>query len=138
MVGHTHKDIDALFGHVSMWLRKHDALTLSQVTWTLLKEGHGLLWFIIYHCQNNVLFSIDFLQGIKAAKADYVSTHIFTEMFDVKAWLSPHMESLHNHSHPHIFRFRKAVDGCCYMQYKHWRHSDWEPQSGHGIKILKV
>ena len=28
MVGHTHEDIDALFGHVSMWLRKHDALTL--------------------------------------------------------------------------------------------------------------
>ena len=28
MVGHTHEDIDALFGHISMWLRKHDALTL--------------------------------------------------------------------------------------------------------------
>lgn len=28
MVGHTHEDIDALFGHISVWLRKHDALTL--------------------------------------------------------------------------------------------------------------
>ncbi len=28
MVGHTHEDIDALFGRISMWLRKHDALTV--------------------------------------------------------------------------------------------------------------
>ena len=27
MVGHTHEDVDTLFGH--MWLRKHDALTLQ-------------------------------------------------------------------------------------------------------------
>jgi len=59
-------------------------------------------------------------------------------MYDVKSWLKPHMEQLHNHSHPHIFRFRKASDGCCYMQYKQWRHSEWEPPSHHGIKILKV
>lgn len=29
MVGHTHEDVDALFGHISMWLRKHDAVTLK-------------------------------------------------------------------------------------------------------------
>ena len=28
MVAHTHEDVDALFGHVSMWLRRHDAVTL--------------------------------------------------------------------------------------------------------------
>lgn len=64
----------------------------------------------------------EFLQGISDSKADYKGTHTFSNMFNVKAWLKPHMEALHNHSHPHIFRFKKGADGCCYMQYKHWRH----------------
>jgi len=28
MVGHTHEDVDALFGHVSTWLKRHDAVTV--------------------------------------------------------------------------------------------------------------
>ena len=28
MVGHTHEDVDAMFGHVSTRLRKHDAITV--------------------------------------------------------------------------------------------------------------
>ena len=48
------------------------------------------------------------------------------------------MEMLHNHSYPHIFLFKKGTDGSCYMQYKQWRHSEWEPRSNQGIKVLKV
>ena len=29
MVGHTYEDIDALFGHVSNWLRRHDELIVA-------------------------------------------------------------------------------------------------------------
>ena len=28
MVGHTHEDIDALFGNISTWLKRNDALTI--------------------------------------------------------------------------------------------------------------
>lgn len=28
MVGHTHEDIDALFGNIGKWLKKNDALTV--------------------------------------------------------------------------------------------------------------
>ena len=28
MVGHTHEDIDALFGNISQWLKRNDAFTL--------------------------------------------------------------------------------------------------------------
>ena len=28
MVGHTHEDVDGMFGHASTWLRKHDAITV--------------------------------------------------------------------------------------------------------------
>ena len=45
---------------------------------------------------------------------------------------------MYNHSHPHNFRFRKGPDGRCYMQYKKWQNSEWEPQSNHGVCILTV
>lgn len=28
MVGHTHEDVDAMFGHISTWLRRNDAMTV--------------------------------------------------------------------------------------------------------------
>lgn len=136
MVGHTHEDIDALFGHVSNYLRKHDAITVA---------GQSLIWSIdnfhttqFYTNCNNYTFSLDFLHGLTAAKGDYSKTHVFDTMFDVKSWLSPHIKPLHNHSRPHIFRFYKAADNSVYMQYKQWRHSQWEPKSSNGILLLKV
>ena len=31
MVGHTHEDIDALFGNISKWLKRNDALTVPGI-----------------------------------------------------------------------------------------------------------
>ena len=67
---------------------------------------------------------IDFLEGIKAVRSDFENTYIFDCMYDVKTWLKQHTEPMYNHSHPHIFRFRKGPDGHCYMQYKKWRQSE--------------
>ena len=94
-----------------------------------------------YHYNIINFIIIDFLEGIKAARSDFGNTHIFDCMYDVKTWLKQHTEPMYNHSHPHIFRFRKGPDGHCYMQYKKWRQSEWEPQSErnrHGVRILKV
>lgn len=47
MVGHTHEDVDALFGHISVWLKKHDALTLPGETTSLnsiVMDSHVLLF----------------------------------------------------------------------------------------------
>lgn len=31
MVGHTHEDVDALFGNISQWLKRNDAFTLTGI-----------------------------------------------------------------------------------------------------------
>ena len=54
-------------------------------------------------------FPLDFLQGVKAARGDFRGTHVFDYMFDMKAWLKPHLELLNNHSHPHIFHLGTAI-----------------------------
>lgn len=37
-----------------------------------------------------------------------------------KSWLSPHLNSLHNHTHPHVFWLRKGITGAVEMHYKHY------------------
>ena len=32
MMGHTHESIDALFGNLGKWLRKHNALTIPGIS----------------------------------------------------------------------------------------------------------
>ena len=62
MVGHTHEDIDALFGHISIWLRKHDALTLpGNLNTKGWAHTQSIGWFT-YHfaTRHDMLSFIDF------------------------------------------------------------------------------
>ena len=43
---------------------------------------------------------------------------VLSDIFDVKSWLTPHSIPLHNHSHPHIFRFSIDLSGNMVMYYK--------------------
>jgi hypothetical protein len=108
MVGHTHEDIDALFGNISKWLKRNNALTVPE-----------------------------FISGCKQANRLVQDVIVLHNLFDVKSWLLPNTEELHNHSHPHIFRFTRcenAVD--VQMHYKMWAKDPWEPGL-QGIVLLK-
>ena len=110
-------------------------LSLSQVS------HRHMVTAISYHipvitCHIFVIL-LALLDGLQNANRGSRSC-LLSEMFDAKAWLQPHMEQLHNHTNPHIFRFVKGRDGCCYMQWKHWNHNQWEPKEGLGISLLKV
>ena len=91
--------------------------------------------YLAYTCVFVILIAL--LDGLQNANRGSRSC-LLSEMFDAKAWLQPHMEQLHNHTNPHIFRFVKGRDGHCYMQWKHWNHNQWEPMEGLGISLLKV
>lgn len=64
----------------------------------------------------------------------YVSTLQY--MFDVKHWIEPHLEEIHKHTTPHIFLFKKSLQGRAEMFYKHWSKDEWSPSKG--LILLKV
>lgn len=78
----------------------------------------------------------DLIQAVSNSYKD-IEAHILKNVFDVKSWLEPCLNSLFNHSRPHIFRFRRGLSGSAEMHYKHWSDSPWEP-AGTGIFLLKV
>lgn len=50
----------------------------------------------------------------------------------------PNVESLRNHSHPHIFKFFKNAKGWTEMVYERWNEDQWEPNDAPELKLLKV
>ena len=126
MVGHTHEDIDALFGNLGKWLRKHNALTVPGIFMYLYDVS--LLYYL----------PLALLQGCRECNKGVKICSIIKEVMDVKAWLLPCTEQLHNHSHPHIFKFYKCKNGSTEMKYKRWNHDEWLPDRQLGLKLLKV
>lgn len=78
------------------------------------------------------------MDGCKEANKSVRDVVMLKEMYDVKDWLTPAMQQLHNHSNPHIFRFIRGSNGHCQMFYKHWNHEEWEPSAQPGLQLLKV
>lgn len=77
------------------------------------------------------------MTAVQKCYADVPEANLLEHIFDVKTWLSAHLFQLHNHSHPHIFRFKTGESGEVVMHYKDWSESSWEPH-GNGIKLFKV
>ena len=63
-------------------------------------------------------------------------------IFDIKGWMDPIREPLHNIIYPHCFKLFKAEDGSVQMQYRNWCGDDWLPVTADGkpdsIMVLKV
>ena len=83
-----------------------------------------------------MLFS-ELLEALPKSFVDLPAANVLEHVFDVKTWLSPHLNSLHNHTHPHVFWLRKGITGAVEMHYKHYSDSPWEP-TGPGLALFKV
>lgn len=55
------------------------------------------------------------------------------QMFDVGAWIKVYRETLHEHVHPHCFKFVKK-DSKVVMFYRKWSKEEWMGP----VDILKV
>ena len=47
------------------------------------------------------------------------------EVFDIKGWPSPHLQTIHGHSAPLCFKFCRNEDGKAEMAYRHWSTDSW-------------
>lgn len=113
LVGHTHDDIDALFGRWSMALKKEDFPTIP----LLMKS----------FMDNEAVPTIP---------------HLIEEVPDFKSFISDGIadgeESLQGHTKAHQLKFFMDSRGCPMMKYKILcHHDDWLPREGGGIKIWK-
>lgn len=74
--GHTHEDIDARFSRISVQLKRRHATTLP-----------------------------DLLHVISDSVADgKLEPEMLPCVFDIKSWIKPCLQDIHNHSFPHIYR----------------------------------
>ena len=127
MVGHTHEDIDQYFSKLSQYLKYNSAHTLPG-TYTYWKSGAYVVCCLLI---------ADFLSAIKNCYGTMGDPTLLEHVFDIKAWLQPHLKKLHNHSHHHIFRFTRDARGVVVMHTKDWNESEWEPADS-GIDLFKV
>ena len=110
LVGHTHDDIDALFGRWAMKLRQSDYPTIS----LLMK----------------LFMDVDKIPVIP---------HLVEEVPDFKEFIAPFIasddESLEGHGSAQQFKFYKHSSRWPMMQYKiSCTDSDWLPKEG-GIRL---
>ena len=55
-------------------------------------------------------------------------------VYNIKEWLAPHAEQLHDHAQPKCFKFVRNATGKCEMFYRNYSHMSWEGP----VVILKV
>ena len=115
LVGHTHDDIDALFGRWSMVLRRESFPTIPLLMKSFMK--------------NETIPTIPhFIQEVPDFKNF------------IRDWIADGSEALQGHTKAHQFKFFLDSNGCPVMKYKIFCHDeDWLPKGGEGsgIKLWK-
>lgn len=77
-------DIDAKFSKISMALKRHDAKTV-----------------------------IELVEVIKNSTSSSMLPELLTTVFNIRDWLSPYIEEIHNHRFPHVYRYVIERHMCC-------------------------
>ena len=132
MVGHTHEDIDQSFSCLSRHLNKHDAMTnrgiqiyMPVIASPSFKRGEDTADLA---CQSIVIIHLNYLihadmeKRFQESNRTTVAVTSLQYVYDVRAWISPHLEEITKHTAPHIFRFHRSSEGRAVMHYKHWSH----------------
>lgn len=106
MVGHTHEDVDAMFGHFSETLMHHPSYSLA-----------------------------DLMSLLMRARTPNPVPHFVQEVPDFKSYLEPYLlkggDALIGHLQPRLFRLYVRGDGMPCLQYKlKCQDDDWVPREG--------
>lgn len=114
----------------------------SKAGWTNSKamdhnreSGGGELYYCMCYLQSWCFSSTEMLKAME----DCLSTikalaFLLNVVYDIKEWLSPHAEEIHDHTQPKCFKFVKSSAGKCEMFYRNYSHMPWEGP----VILLKV
>ncbi|XP_070536890.1 uncharacterized protein [Ptychodera flava] len=102
MVGHTHEDIDQRFSKYSQKLKENDAKTMPELA-----------------------------KVLENSTDPQPEITILQTVWNIRDWLLPHLEEIHNQSFPHVYRIYLASNGEVKVQYKNWSTDfNWQPEDG--------
>ncbi|XP_061171052.1 uncharacterized protein LOC133180592 [Saccostrea echinata] len=106
MVGHTHEDIDQVFSKFSHWLGRHAAMTLMK-----LMNG----------------FEACYTPGPHSIKTNRV--------YNITEWITPFLNTIKNHSKPHVFKILQDETGKAKLYWKKWStDKEWTDSSNYLLK----
>jgi hypothetical protein len=111
LVGHTHEDIDAMFGRWSCRFRETDYPTLPIL-----------------------------MKSFMDVETKPVISHLIEEVLNFKAFVDGYLcsgnDALQGHTNAQQFKFYKDDNSWPLMQYKLWcTNSDWLPKENGGIRL---
>ena len=82
---------------------------------------------------------LDLQEAVYNSDQRIVEVKSIDEVYDIKGWLTPHIDTPHNHTNPHSFLFRANQDGKAEMFYRNWSSDTWKPTSPEaGLFLLNV
>ena len=58
------------------------------------------------------------------------------ELYDIKSWMKPYIDTPHGHTNPHNFLFRQNRNGRAEMLYRNWSSDPWLPAAPEPGKLL--
>lgn len=79
----------------------------------------------------------DLLHATTISMEPNSKTFLIDVMFDIKSWISPHLNELHGHRDPHCFKFVLNKDNKSIRYFWNWSTDLWCPED-RAIVILKV
>jgi len=65
------------------------------------------------------------------------TAHLLESIYDIKAWITPHLNNLHGHSQPHCFKSIRNNQEKAVMYYRNWTTSPWCSEEDATV-VLKV
>ena len=88
---------------------------------------------------NLVILYLDLKQGVLQSDHQLQQVSEIDQVFDVKNWMKPQIETPSGHSNPHNFLFRLGETGKAEMFYRNWSSDEWIPKAPEpGLQLLKV
>ena len=89
--------------------------------------------------KKTLILPIDLQRIVTRCYTPNPETMILKHLFDIKSWIEPASEGLHNIIYPHCFEIFLGEDEIVKLKYKQWsRDPEWLPEKSDGINVLKV